>query len=79
MNNVSEVLVLRCTLFKRRDEEVGLDSWTTNVSKLVRIVEDKRVLVTTKTKLMTLLMCVVIVTKKSNLTLCAVRFPRRQQ
>lgn len=66
-------------LFKRRDEEVGLDSWTTNVSELVRIVEDKRVLVTIKKKLMTLLMCVVIVTKKSNSTLCAVRFPRRQQ
>ena len=76
MNNVSQVLVLRCILFKRRDEEVGLDSWTTNVSELVRIV-DKRVLVMTKTKLMTLLMCVVMVTKKSNLTLCAVRFPRR--
>ena len=25
------------------------------------------------------LMCVVIATKKSSLTLCAVRFPRRQQ
>lgn len=79
MNNVSEVLVLRCILFKRWDEEVGLDSWTANVSELVRIVEDKRVLVTKKTKLMTLLMCVVVVTKKSKSILCAVRFPRRQQ